>query len=714
MQSLLENHPNIEMQRASAFHQDGTILDFYSAPPIHLTPEHIETLSEVELENTMWWGRTIETEQRQKLTALILFLAGPVAFAHQSVIDNIIRLMMAKENATVPQDFEGSQKLVQNAIQNFGVFFWGKYNFGPTESEAKLQMAETKDNLETVRRVVAALSTIEPFQARGVVLLKIIDDILEKDLIWPIMIRKKLPKHLQKMAENEFPELIGETGHLRKVLHEMDQVTRSLQRAIPNFITVDQILNTLHLKGGFVKPLTTLAAVDVARFIRISPNLENKDFKVGESNRNVIAKIVEAVSMGQINLTKQWISLYVQLAAIFEEHITPTPFGNSSPIELVELYAIHQSISAVLTPPSEIKLDSDKKITEAGAVELENDPMKELNAMIGLENLKKKIGEITSVMKINQIRALHNKKQIVTSNNLIFVGNPGTGKTETARLIARIYHDLGYLKTGHLVEVSRKDLVGSFIGKTAQLTAEKFEQAIGGVLFIDEAYALNPGSDRDFGAEAISTLMKMMEDCRDNIVVIAAGYGEEMSRFLASNTGFASRFSQVLEFTSYSPDELWQIFEYMANKWEYTVEEGLKDAFMALVPEERKETFGNGRWVRNLFERMQINQAKRLADRITFSASQMSELRIEDLPEKEKKTVEHTNKIGFVKAVNNPPSGAIKIVSPEQNKNNPPKVGEPARTPKRTSVKTAPTKVVKKVETTPNTVEETPQPSTDN
>jgi SpoVK/Ycf46/Vps4 family AAA+-type ATPase len=219
------------------------------------------------------------------------------------------------------------------------------------------------------------------------------------------------------------------------------------------------------------------------------------------------------------------------------------------------------------------------------------------------------------------------------SRHMVFVGNPGTAKTTVARLLARIYRQLDVLQKGHLVEVTRTDLVGEFIGHTAPATTAAFARARGGVLFIDEAYSLiPPDSFRDFGHEAVATLLKLMEDHRDEVVVIAAGYPREMERFLTANTGLASRFPTTFGFPDYDGDELAAIFELIATSAGYTLERGVLRKVRSLVPRRRPVGFGNGRFVRNVFEEATARQALRITA-TEVSLEQVRELRVADLPE---------------------------------------------------------------------------------
>jgi SpoVK/Ycf46/Vps4 family AAA+-type ATPase len=220
------------------------------------------------------------------------------------------------------------------------------------------------------------------------------------------------------------------------------------------------------------------------------------------------------------------------------------------------------------------------------------------------------------------------------SRHLVFAGNPGTGKTTVARLYGRLLSALGLLSRGHLVEVDRSALVGEYIGHTGPKTTEAFERAMGGVLFIDEAYALTPpGVAQDFGSEAIATLVKLMEDHRDEVVVIAAGYPGEMNRFIASNPGLASRFTRSLHFADYSTEELVSIVEHHARRHRYHLTDAARKAltgYIGAIP--RGEGFGNGRTARQIFQQMTERQAMRVAELTDPQADALMALDENDLP----------------------------------------------------------------------------------
>ncbi|WP_128977615.1 right-handed parallel beta-helix repeat-containing protein [Streptomyces roseicoloratus] len=271
----------------------------------------------------------------------------------------------------------------------------------------------------------------------------------------------------------------------------------------------------------------------------------------------------------------------------------------------------------------------------AAAARSAQEVLGELDALVGLESVKHEVRTLTNMIEVGRRRQEAGLKAVSARRHLVFTGNPGTGKTTVARLYGEVLAALGVLERGHLVEVSRVDLVGEHIGSTAIRTQEAFDRARGGVLFVDEAYALAPeDSGRDFGREAIDTLVKLMEDHRDAVVVIAAGYTAEMERFLTVNPGVASRFSRTITFCDYVPEELLRIVEQQAEEHEYRLAEGSGEALLKYFAELPKgPTFGNGRTARQTFEAMVERHAGRVAALAEPSTDDLTLLYPEDLPE---------------------------------------------------------------------------------
>ncbi|TXS01647.1 AAA family ATPase [Streptomyces sp. col6] len=259
----------------------------------------------------------------------------------------------------------------------------------------------------------------------------------------------------------------------------------------------------------------------------------------------------------------------------------------------------------------------------------------ELDALVGLDSVKREVRALTDMIEVGRRRREAGLKAASVRRHLVFTGSPGTGKTTVARLYGEILAALGVLERGHLVEVSRVDLVGEHIGSTAIRTQEAFDRARGGVLFVDEAYALSPeDSGRDFGREAIDTLVKLMEDHRDAVVVIVAGYTHEMERFLTVNPGVASRFSRTITFSDYDPAELLRIVEQQSQEHEYSLAPGTGEALLKYFTELPKgAAFGNGRTARQTFESMVERHAGRVAQLADPSTDDLTLLYPEDLPE---------------------------------------------------------------------------------
>ncbi|HVE17441.1 MAG TPA: AAA family ATPase [Ilumatobacteraceae bacterium] len=260
------------------------------------------------------------------------------------------------------------------------------------------------------------------------------------------------------------------------------------------------------------------------------------------------------------------------------------------------------------------------------------DVMAELDALIGLANVKAEVRRLTSMLQVQQIRAERGLPVIETSHHLVFTGNPGTGKTTVARLLSQIYRAVGVVAKGHLVETDRSKLVAGFVGQTAIKTLETLQSALGGMLLIDEAYALARGGDNDFGREAIDTLVKFMEDHRDDLAIVAAGYTAEMADFIDANPGLKSRFTRTISFPDYTDDELVAIFLALGEKSQYCCsDDALARVRHFVSAEPRTRGFGNARFVRNLFETAIAHQAQRVAPLSDPSDEQLTTLTAADI-----------------------------------------------------------------------------------
>lgn len=264
----------------------------------------------------------------------------------------------------------------------------------------------------------------------------------------------------------------------------------------------------------------------------------------------------------------------------------------------------------------------------------DGDPFKDLDELIGLGRVKDEVRKLVELVKFNAARQANGLSTGGLTSHFVFTGNPGTGKTTVARIVARIYRKLGILKKGHLVEVDRSKLVAGYIGQTAIQTNAVIDTAMDGALFIDEAYSLVSGGSSDYGAEAIATLLKRMEDARDRIIVIVAGYSDEMRRFVRSNPGLESRFTKFIEFPDYTIDELVTIFDRIAKTNQFSVSSAAHDKVRSMIgaTATNGHVAGNARSVRNLFGEVRERMARRVMQMRRASKIQLQRIEAEDVP----------------------------------------------------------------------------------
>jgi len=285
--------------------------------------------------------------------------------------------------------------------------------------------------------------------------------------------------------------------------------------------------------------------------------------------------------------------------------------------------------------PSAAKQETKSEEEAAPEPEKLEDVLAELDALCGLDKVKEDVKSLINLVKVRKMREEAGLPVAPMSLHMVFLGNPGTGKTTVARLLARIYHSLGVLSKGQLVEVDRSGLVAGFVGQTALKTQEVISKALGGVLFIDEAYALtNQDSPNDFGQEAVEVILKGMEDNRKDLIVIVAGYTDLMTDFIHSNPGLESRFNKYFHFEDYTGEQLAEIFRSQCKRNGYTLDEATDkaaaDAFQIMY-EQRDENFGNARDVRNIFETAVARQANRVAVMENPTREDLMAFTIEDL-----------------------------------------------------------------------------------
>jgi hypothetical protein len=284
--------------------------------------------------------------------------------------------------------------------------------------------------------------------------------------------------------------------------------------------------------------------------------------------------------------------------------------------------------------------DAAKAETEVAEEELPpprplEELLAELDALVGLERVKTDVRQLINFLKVQRLREEQGLKALPASRHLVFYGNPGTGKTTVARLVSQIYRTLGVLRRGHLVETDRAGLVAGYVGQTAMKVRDVTTKALGGVLFVDEAYTLSSGGANDFGQEAIETLLKMMEDHRDDLVVIVAGYTGRMRDFLDSNPGLRSRFNRHVHFDDYGVEQLAAIFKTFCGKAEFKLTpeaEGAITSVFGVLTASRDETFGNARTARNLFEATLSKQANRLVSLPRVDREILSTIEAADIP----------------------------------------------------------------------------------
>ena len=311
--------------------------------------------------------------------------------------------------------------------------------------------------------------------------------------------------------------------------------------------------------------------------------------------------------------------------------------GNEEPERIIgDLVSKHFGVVATATlssatAPSE-SISQETPDAEVSAETLKK-AMGELNTLIGLDGVKDQIAKLMNMHEANNIREKQNLPRIPVGLHLVFTGSPGTGKTTVARIVAQMYQAIGLLPGGQLVEVDRSTLVAGYVGQTALKVQEAINKARGGVLFIDEAYALSADRGAGFGDEAISTLVKAMEDQRDSLAIIVAGYHEPMQEFIASNQGLKSRFQNTISFADYKTSELLDILKVIAGGYKITLTEDVLKAVEKYFDEVKPAgDMGNARYVRNLFEKMYLNLSSRAAADGNMELHELVEFAVEDIP----------------------------------------------------------------------------------
>jgi hypothetical protein len=455
---------------------------------------------------------------------------------------------------------------------------------------------------------------------------------------------------LKPAERTVLPELAGPTAALRFSMNSVRDTHARLLMAVPDEYAGDfaQVLAELILAAGLrgiPQPVATVlgdAAIDVHKALEdIRPT-----FSLQTWHGHVNQWMSRAIRGGQSTLARTWGASAARVGVHLSGVLTKAPWPEPEIPDLTTLFRMldRERWSALETAAaaeqdnslsaawSGLKKDAAEQkdtgstgSTGTGSaddeplppkpVDLSDNPLAELDSLIGLESVKDAVRKMVAEVKTNLRRTELGLPSHERARHMVFVGKPGTAKTTIARLLSRIYHQLGVLEKGHVVEVDRSDLVGPGVGSTAPMTAGKFREALGGVLFIDEAYSLTPeNTPGDYGLEAVATILKLMEDHRNDCIVIVAGYHREMQRFMESNTGLASRFPKLLSFSEYDTDQLVEIFELQARQKGMIYGEEVLDKVRSVIPPApRGHSFGNGRFIRNVLEEAVSNQATRLS-----------------------------------------------------------------------------------------------------
>lgn len=374
------------------------------------------------------------------------------------------------------------------------------------------------------------------------------------------------------------------------------------------------------------KPLETL--VESKRSRKTIKDTSHLDPYIKEVARFVVEEQVGSVSMIQRKFSIGYNRAGLIMDQLEKLGVVGEALGSRPRVVQV---ATIEELEEILNERAETERNTEDNSAER---EIIMDSQNELHSLIGLSSVKEEVERLTNFIKIMKVREKQGLPVSEISYHCVFTGNPGTGKTTVARILANIYSELGVIKKGHLVETDRSGLVAEYVGQTAVKTNKIIDSALDGVLFIDEAYSLVNGGNNDYGTEAISTLLKRMEDDRKRLVVILAGYGNEMQTFINSNPGLQSRFNRYIDFPDYNTGELLEIYKRNLNKHKYTLSveaEAFVSAYLSNAVANKDKNFGNARFVRNFFEKTLENQAMRLASIGHLTSEMLCEISIEDV-----------------------------------------------------------------------------------
>ena len=391
---------------------------------------------------------------------------------------------------------------------------------------------------------------------------------------------------------------------------------------------VEMMLGGIPVEYDIFHSMMTNSSPELSEFkeatIRRLKNIDASSLKSGEKGYNIMNLVAHDRDLQKrfLILLYRYMSLVIKIDNVISDK------------ETAWLNSITQERTIINDSPKK-DAKTEKKEEKAVVMPTETkDPIAELNNLIGLASVKTEINNLSNLVKIQKMRESRGMKASNVSYHCVFTGNPGTGKTTVARIVAEIYKQLGVLKKGHLVETDRSGLVAEYVGQTAPKTNAIIDSALDGVLFIDEAYSLIQGGQGDYGKEAIATLLKRMEDDRDRLVVILAGYSKEMGDFINSNSGLQSRFNRYIDFPDYSSDELLQIFKFITKNNDCIAsDEALARVkeYVEKAVEHKDQNFGNARFVRNLFEKIITQQANRLTMEQNITNEMLSRIEEDDV-----------------------------------------------------------------------------------